>query len=100
MFSEFKTHKSNDDICTKFIVPHQDDNVRLSVQEYRKIIYSDIDRRYPIANVAQKVEKTVEKENQENRRVMRSHKSFNRQKSSDNLRVMNHHSVHSRSAKK
>jgi len=54
MFSEFKTHKSIDDICTKFIVPHQDDNVRLTVQEYRKIIYCDIDRRYPLTKIPPK----------------------------------------------
>lgn len=35
IFDEFKTHKSKEDICTKFIVPQLDDNSRLSVDKYR-----------------------------------------------------------------
>lgn len=50
LFSEFRTHKSYEDICTKFIVPQLDDNVRLTLESYRKMIYTDIERRYPDSN--------------------------------------------------
>jgi hypothetical protein len=50
MFAEFRTHKSYEDICTKFIVPQLDDNQRLTLQSYRKMIYTDIERRYPEIN--------------------------------------------------
>lgn len=47
IFAEFRTAGLQADICTKFIVPQLDDNVRLSILQYRKMIYCDIDRRYP-----------------------------------------------------
>jgi hypothetical protein len=31
-------------------VPFVDDNVKLTVQQYRKILYQDIERRYPEEN--------------------------------------------------
>lgn len=42
MFDEFRNLKSNEDICTKFIVPELDDNYRLNVSKYRQMIYRDI----------------------------------------------------------
>lgn len=36
--------------CCKFIVPPVDDNVRLSVAQYRKLINQDIERMYPEQN--------------------------------------------------
>lgn len=36
--------------CQKFVVPCVDDNVKLTLQQYRKIIYQDIERRYPEEN--------------------------------------------------
>jgi hypothetical protein len=48
IFEEFKIYGGTaTDLCTKFIVPQLDDNVRLSLHQYRKIIYCDIERRYP-----------------------------------------------------
>lgn len=47
IFAEFRITGLQTDICTKFIIPQLDDNVRLSVLQYRKMIYLDIDRRYP-----------------------------------------------------
>jgi hypothetical protein len=37
-------------VCNKFIIPELDDNVRLSVEDYRKAIYRDVERRYPEYN--------------------------------------------------
>jgi hypothetical protein len=37
-------------MCNKFIIPELDDNVRLSVEDYRKAIYRDVERRYPEYN--------------------------------------------------
>lgn len=63
LFTEFRTHKSLEDICTKFIVPQLDDNVRLSLQSYRKMIYIDIERRYPevCAQLNESFEKSAQK---------------------------------------
>jgi hypothetical protein len=62
-------------VCNKFIVPGLDDNFRLSVEDYRKAIYRDVERRYPEYN----------KESEEDKmsssifRFKRSHNSlFNR----------------------
>ena len=46
-------------ICKKFIVPELDDNVRLSVEEYRKAIYKDVERRYPEYNLEPEEEKST-----------------------------------------
>ncbi len=35
MFDEFNTEKEDKDLCTKFILPELDDNVRLSLRKYR-----------------------------------------------------------------
>jgi mitogen-activated protein kinase 15 len=40
--------------CKKFLVPFVDDNEKLTVQQYRKIIYQDIERRYPEENTVYK----------------------------------------------
>ena len=37
-------------LCCKFIVPPVDDNVRLTVAQYRKLIYQDIERMHPEEN--------------------------------------------------
>lgn len=47
MFDEYRKGKLEADVCTKFIVPQLDDNLRFSLQCYRKAIYCDIERRYP-----------------------------------------------------
>jgi hypothetical protein len=45
--------------CNRFIVPFVDDNIKLSLQQYRKIIYQDIERRYPEENTNHKNVRSV-----------------------------------------
>lgn len=44
-------------ICQKFIAPELDDNVRLTVDDYRSSIYKDIERRYPEYNLEKEEER-------------------------------------------
>lgn len=47
MFEEFRGHMAsvvNDHVTVKFGI---DDNLKVSVSEYRNIIYKDIQKRYP-----------------------------------------------------
>jgi serine/threonine protein kinase len=54
-FREFlKKEEDGEGACHKFLVPFVDDNIKLSVQQYRKILYQDIERRYPEENSAYK----------------------------------------------
>ena len=46
LFADLRCVKE-EGICKKFIVPELDENVRLTVEEYRKAIYKDVERRYP-----------------------------------------------------
>lgn len=42
-FKEFiKKEEDDESACHKFLVPFVDDNIKLSVQQYRKILYQDI----------------------------------------------------------
>ena len=42
--------KNRENVCKKFIVSEVDDNIRLTLEEYRRLIYQDIERRYPHIN--------------------------------------------------
>jgi serine/threonine protein kinase len=42
--------KTRENACHKFITTEIDDNSRLSLEEYRRKIYCDIERKYPAAN--------------------------------------------------
>lgn len=42
--------KSMENVCNRFITTEVDDNARLDLEEYRRLIYRDIERRYPAVN--------------------------------------------------
>lgn len=83
--------KSREEICKRYITIDLDDNKRLDLEEYKKAIYKDIERRYPEHNKITPMP-----------RIYRSHYSLNAKthaeesliKKGSNSLFKNHNSIH------